>query len=286
MVPPMRIAQTLSRWSCALALGLTLASSLSAQTVYFQGFSSTSGLVLNGDATTTTTTDGTVLRLAAASTSNAGSVFTTTQFSTAGFSTAFQFRLTSPGGITDGVQTGADGLTFVLQSEGASSLGATGAGLGYDGIHNSVAVEFDTYLNSANSDPSTNHVGIDTGGSMISLATANVATRFDNGALWTAWIDYNGSTLEVRISDNGLRPTSALLAQSISISGTLDSGSAFIGFTGATGGAFENHDILNWNYSAVFVNGGVAAVPEPSAAWLLGLGVVAVGGRRLLRRGR
>jgi hypothetical protein len=43
--------------------------------------------------------------------------------------------------------------------------------------------------------------------------------------------------------------------------------SAFIGFTSSTGGAFENHDILNWSYSDV---------PEPGSMLLAGLGLLVI----------
>ena len=281
-------SKVLPRLAGVIALGCVLFAPLTAQTIVYSGFASTSGLRLNGTSVATSTDDGTVLRLVPASVTHAGSAFTTTQVSFTGFSTAFEFRLSAPGGSSDGEQTGADGLTFVLQTAAASSVGATGLGLGYQGISPSVAVEFDTFKNgSPVSDLSTNHVGINTGGSVTSLAAANVETRFDNGDKWTAWVDYNNNThtLEVRVSDNGVRPGSPLLSQSINIASTLDSGTAYIGFTAATGGAYANHDVLNWTFSPSFVSGGVSAVPEPGTTALLGLGVILVlGGRRLFRR--
>lgn len=44
---------------------------------------------------------------------------------------------------------GGDGFAFVLQRDpnGTSALGADGRGLGYEGIENSLAVEFDTWYN-------------------------------------------------------------------------------------------------------------------------------------------
>ncbi len=283
--------KVLPRLAGVIALGCVLFIRLSAQTIVYGGFASTSGLRLNGTSVATSTDDGTVLRLVPASVTHAGSAFTTTQVSFTGFSTAFEFRLTSPGSSSEAVQPGADGLTFALQTVSASSIGATGGGLGYQGISSSVAVEFDTFRNIGTPifDSSSNHVGVDTGGSLNSIATANVENRFDNGNKWTAWVDYDSSThtLEVRVSESGVRPNSALLTQSINIANTLDSGTAYVGFTAGTGGAYANHDLLNWTFSPSFVSGGVSvsAVPEPSTTALLGLGVILVlGGRRLFRR--
>lgn len=43
---------------------------------------------------------------------------------------------------------GGDGIAFVIQEQDPRALGAGGAGLGYTGIENSLAVEFDTFYNS------------------------------------------------------------------------------------------------------------------------------------------
>jgi hypothetical protein len=280
----------LTRPSCHLAafIGvLGLAGSLSAQTLVYGNFTNSSALGLNSSATTTATGDGTVLRLLASpNTNQAGSAFTTTLYNATGFSTAFEFRLSSPGGISDGVQTGADGLVFVLQRAGTGSVGDPGSGLGYDGIATSVGVEFDTFLNSSNADPSTNHVGINTNGSVTSQATANAVTRFDNNDKWTAWIDYDGTTVEVRVSNTGTRPGSALLTHSINIASTIGGSTAYVGFTGASGGAYANHDVLAWTFSPSFVSGGVSVVPEPATITLMGLGVLALLGWRRFRTAR
>ncbi|MDZ4754283.1 MAG: L-type lectin-domain containing protein [Phycisphaerae bacterium] len=77
----------------------------------------------------------------------------------------FAFRITDPdGSLFDcNVDTGADGLVFVVQSI-SSSVGGLGRGIGYAGIQQSVGVEFDTWCNAVNNDPSSNHVGINVNG--------------------------------------------------------------------------------------------------------------------------
>jgi hypothetical protein len=229
---------------------LAIAGSASAQSVVFTNFNTTSELTLTGSATATTTADGTVLRLVSTTSDGRGGAFTTTQLNLAnGFSTAFDFRLSNRGGITDssGV-VGADGLVFTIQRVGATALGSSGQDLGFGGIgNNSFGVEFDTYQNGF--DPTlangvSNHIGINTQRSVTSLATAAVNPDFDNGTNWTAWIDYNGSILELRVSNTGNRPTNANLSYSLNLTSTLGGSTALVGFTAGTGGAYANHDII------------------------------------------
>jgi hypothetical protein len=55
------------------------------------------------------------------------------------FTATFHFQITDPR-----IGGGADGIAFVIQNHSGSSLGIRGGGIGYDGIPNSLAVEFDT----------------------------------------------------------------------------------------------------------------------------------------------
>lgn len=59
---------------------------------------------------------------------------------------------------------GADGLAFVIQNAGLDGLGAGGGGMGYEGLHNALVVEFDTYYNPELEDPYENHVSVHTRG--------------------------------------------------------------------------------------------------------------------------
>lgn len=270
-----------------LAVSLLTGAVAQAQTLVYQNFSSTTGLTLND----TVSSNGSLL-LASSNQDKRGSAFTSTQFNATGFSTIFEFKISSPGGTNDGIAAGADGIAFLIQNSSATALGGSGEGLGYgprggtQGIANSVAIEFDTFKNAW--DPSSNHVGINTGGNLTSVASLHEATAFDNGSKWTAWVDYNGNTntLEVRWSNNGVRPTSALISHTIDIASTIGSNTAFLGFTGGTGSAYGNHQILGWAYSDTFISGGLAAVPEPGTYALLGLGGVLLLGARRFRRAR
>lgn len=264
----MRVRLTLSLVFAAATL-----SPLGAQTVIrYTDFTSQSGLTLN-DAVAS---DGTIM-LASSQRDRRGSFFTTAQYDVSDFSAVMQFRISSPGGISDGIAAGADGLAFVIQRTGATALGSFGSGIGYEGISNSVIVEFDTYKNNSPvNDPSSNHIGINTGGSNTSLTTANVANAFDNGTLWTVWVDYNGSALEVRASQDGFRPSTATLAYNVNLTSVLGGSTAHLGFTAATASAYGNHEVLSFAFTDTFQTNGLA-VPEPSTYALMGLGLAVVG---------
>ena len=89
-----------------------------------------------------------------------------------GFVTTFRYRITEPSTrcnvLNDVhkhcVSRGADGFAFVIQGQGIDALGDGGLGLGYSGIDNSLAIEFDTFFNNEVLDPLSSHVSIHTRG--------------------------------------------------------------------------------------------------------------------------
>jgi hypothetical protein len=261
------------------------ATPVAATTFTFNDFSDTTGLTLNGSATTTTTSDGTVLRLTPALTGQSGSTFSSATINAASFSTKFQFRISNRGGslFDCNTVTGADGIVFVAQSV-SSSIGGGGAGIGYAGIGSSVGVEFDTWCNAGNNDPSSNHIGVVTNGNVNHSAgapnTVNVSPDFDDGNLRTAWIDYDGGDLEIHANQTGIRPTDALLTVTVDIPALLGQDTAFVGFTSGTGADFGDHDILNWEYRDSFAP---VDLPAPPALAVFALGLAALAVRR--RRG-
>lgn len=266
-----------SRVGIALFAGALASTAAQATTISYADFSSTAGLTLNGNAAQA----GNVLRVTPATFSQAGSVFATNPISLAAnvsFSTAFQFRFTNPGGACDGQGCGADGLVFMVQTN-SNSVGGLGGGIGYDGVPNSVGIEFDTWNNGGIDGNSSNHVGIDVGGSVNSIMRAEVPVDMNNGAIWYSWIDYNGVTdlLEVRLSQTSTRPSAAILSLVRDLATDLGSTSAFAGFSSGTGSAFANHDVLAWTFVDTFAPIDVPSnrVPEP-ATWAL-CGVALVG---------
>lgn len=275
--------------TCVLAalVLLTSATTSPAVDVLYDGFGDTTGLTLNGTAGTTVTGDGTVLRLTSATTDQGGSAFSSAVINAAEFSTYFKFRITEPGGISNDCgsgETGADGLTFVVQSV-SSSIGGAGGGLGYQGIGTSAIVEWDTWCNEEFNDPNTNHLGININGIVDHGAgapfTTNISPSFDDGNVWHAWVDYDGTTLEARTSQSSTRPAAATLSRVLDIPtilGNVDE--AYVGFTSGTGSAFGNHDVISWEYRSEF-----DPIPEPSTFVLAGLGGLTLLVARRWRKG-
>ena len=238
----------------------------------YPDFSSTAGLQLNGAAAVS----GTALRLVPSVLNSGGSAFTAAQVPLGGlnsFSTYFQFQITNPQGIIDEDGSGADGLVFVVQTVN-NNVGGVGGGIGYAGINPSVGIEFDTYNNGVPAgDPSGNHVGIDLNGSLNSVVAVDEPDdRFNDGTVWNAWVDYDGTInqLEVRWSRTQTRPILPQLSSNVNLTSVLGQNTAFLGFTAATGSASGNHDILNWQYVDEFAP---IIVPEPTSA-LFALGIL------------
>ncbi len=219
----------------------------------FSNFNDTAGLTVNGNAAPVNTGDGNVLRLASADWWQSGSLFTTGQVDAATFSAFFKFRISNPGGSWwDGTDTGGNGLAFVIQPVGNDVVGGDWEGPGYAGISPSIAMEFDTFQNGEYNDTSSNHLGINLNGDLDhgsgSPFTADVSPRFDDGNVWYAWVDYDGSNMEVRANQTGLRPAAPALSRELDLAAILGQTEAYIGFTAATSGAWGDHDLLQFQY--------------------------------------
>jgi hypothetical protein len=248
-----------------LTLALIGATSL-ASAVEFDDFSAkVSHLKLNVDAAKV----GENLRLTPNDWYRRGSAFTLKTLNVAKFSTFFTFQITGPFSNCDpdpGCGPG-DGFTFAMQALSPNEIGANGPALGYGGevvrdqlvggIRNSIAVEVDTHYNFSFHDPNANHIAIDINGDTRHndpSLVKKIAPSFTNGKTWYAWLDYDGETLQVRISQNDHRPKKAQLETDIDIPSLLgvnndfDNNKAYVGFTGGTKGGYENHDILFWQY--------------------------------------
>lgn len=288
----MRVMSQLSRVLCLAAI---LVSPVSAATISFSDFSDVSQFTFNGAAATihgggTVSSGGqAVLRLtdSAATGGITGSIFYSDVLELGpdgSFSTFFQFRLSSSAGLGDSDGIGGDGFMFVLQGEGPNAIGTGGGYLGFGhgrvneqaAIMQSFGVEFDTYdngdLNPPDGDsildPNGNHIGVNTNGSLVSLATAIVSERLNNGAIWNAWIDYDGMAgiLGVRLSQTLDRPDSAVLTRNIDLLAEVGTSSVFAGFTSGVAGAGGDHEILSWEFNQ--------PVSEPVTILLMVLGLV------------
>ena len=173
------------------------------------------------------------------------------------FSFFFTFKITP-------VTSQADGITFCIQ-QASNTAGSLGQGIGYAGISGkSLAIEYDTYPNQSENN---NHIALDYNGFLHNegngypfqnvspyvnqtLLDGNTGSALSlaDGNLKYSWIDYNGVTgnLEVRISNTATRPTAtALSITNLNLASNFSNSDVFFGFTAATGGANEKHDIYS-----------------------------------------
>jgi Tol biopolymer transport system component len=215
-------------------------------------------LTLNGGAASV---DGR-LRLTRAAGGQVGSAWTSTkQRVVDGFAATFQFQITeldtvgSPGG---------DGFAFVVQNSGVHALGGGGGDLGYGGMPNSLAVEFDTWPNNEWKDPNDNHISIHTRGTAendanesASIAGTTAIPNLSDGQVHTAVVLYTpaaGGYLQVVLDNREVLRARVNLATRLA----LDNGRAYLGWTAATGAAWENHDITFYQFDLPVATTGVA----------------------------
>jgi hypothetical protein len=238
-----------------------------------------------------TATVGPVLRVTPATTGQHGAAYGTAAVTLgvgSTFSTSFQFRFTAAGGIAP-----ADGITFVL-AKSTTGLGGAGGGIGYLGVPDSVAIEFDTFNNGEVG--ASNHVGVNTGGvlanngispygvSVCDFGTGHTGDGcMSNGHIWTVTITYDGMLLDVFLKDETLTELHIIDDLPIDVAAALGTSTAFVGFTSGTGAGFANHDILNWRFAdtATLPPVDPGTIPVPATLALLGLGLGTI---RLVRR--
>ena len=151
-------------------------------------------------------------------------------------------------GSTDA--NGADGMALVFKRTSTPEIGNSGGGVGYEGISNSLIVEFDTWQNTDRNDPFNDHLSIMINGNASHSSPNNLvgpvpptstSNNMEDGAdhdvkiVWTA----STQTFEV-FFDCELR-----LTLNRDIKNTIFGGdnSVFFGFVGSTGGSSNLHQV-------------------------------------------
>ena len=82
------------------------------------------------------------------------------------FQLQFKMNFGTNSGSGSSSTAGADGIMFVMQTDGPSALGLQGEGIGFAGFSPSLGIEFDTYWNQNLGDILDDHIGIMTNGSV------------------------------------------------------------------------------------------------------------------------
>lgn len=217
-----------------------------------------------------------------------------------GFSTEFSFRV-SPDNNEEShgpckwvdqsrgtcTRRGGDGFAFVVQNYGPRALGLGGGNLGYGGISNAFAVEFDTWFDAELKDPYENHLAILTRGTGELRAEHNnqlgicldvpdladgeghsIRLQYDTlfqtdisthpsfqaaphlvDLIYPAAVHFHHGlgTLRVYIDDSSDPALSVPMSFSAFLQ--LDGGTAWVGFTASTGRSYQNHEISSWSFS-------------------------------------
>jgi hypothetical protein len=181
-----------------------------------------------------------------------------------GFEAQFQWQITRIG------NRGTDGFAFAIHNTPLPfpriAVGEGRPGLGYQGIPNSLAVEFDTAQNSAADfgagilgDPNDNHISVQTRGKEANNANTDFSLGyttqgtptiplFADGSVHTTKVVYKPGTLTIFLDDF----TKPVLTVPVDLGTTLrlDNGKAWVGFTAATGKRAQAHDIHTFSFVA------------------------------------
>jgi hypothetical protein len=237
---------------------ITIQSGGSTAINFASGFT-TIGLSLNGQAKL----NGSRLQLTDGGASEASSAWFTTAVNVQAFTTDFAMQLINPN---------ADGMTFAIQNAGTTALGPLGGGLGYGpgapggtpGIPTSVAVKFDLFQNAQEG---INSTGLYTNGASPTspAITLGGGVNLHSGDIFQVHMTYDGTTLTMTITDTVTNATFTT-SWTINIPATVGGNTAFVGFTGGTGGQTATQQIISWTYSSNGSTQPPAATPVISPA--------------------
>ncbi|CAI5458522.1 unnamed protein product, partial [Closterium sp. Yama58-4] len=186
------------------------------------------------------------------------------------FKVSFAFRMT-PAAAAAGSSTAGEGLAFVVTVAAPQGAAAGSVGLGGVG-RRSVAVEFDSVLSVKHSDPNDNHVGVNVGGSPVSLASATAPLILNDAHTKHSWIHYDptsGGTLRVFLSASSQQPLKPVVTARVSLCSvlkpTMGNPSFLFGFVATSINNTQRHDILSWKIDTGSKFGTVASAEEVAA---------------------
>ncbi len=189
-------------------------------------------LTRNGSATLT----GDRLRLTGG-TNQAGSAFSAPLVAVTRFTTSFNLQI---GSLDGSPWSLGDGLTFTLQRQQATAIGAGGSGVGLAGITPAVAIKFDILSNKA--------VLVANGTEQfLNLSSSGLDLR--SGHAFRSDLTYDGTNLLLTVTDTTTGAT-ATKAFTVNIASALGGTTAHVGFTAGTGELAGNLDVFNWSFAS------------------------------------
>ena len=172
----------------------------------------------------------------------AGSVFSTNAVDVSKFSNQFTFQLTN---------ANADGFTFTIQGIGPTALVPQAADSAMAQarrrIAKSVAVKFDLFSNAGEGADSTGEFTNGASPTTPAIDLTSTGINLHSGDVFQVLMSYDGTTLTVTITDTVTHAT-ASQSYTVNIPQVVGSNTAYVGFTGGTGGSTAVQNILTWTY--------------------------------------
>jgi hypothetical protein len=165
------------------------------------------------------------------------------------------FTYTSIPGINGGSNLAANGIGFNLlnASTGAATLSGIGNadGLGITGVTNSASVLFNNYGGYYNYGGSTvlqtgGNVPGPTDGSWKSISPVNLAS----GDALQVSVSYSAGTLRESVTDPLTGASYKTAYTGLNLASTLGASTAYVGFSGSTGGYVSNQSVTHFSFSS------------------------------------
>ncbi len=173
-----------------------------------------------------------------------------------------------------GSPAGADGMAFVLQRAGNTIQGSSGSGMGYGGISPSIAIEYDTYINSDFQayDPLYDHMALMVNGEyhhyyngvgvnpvpLTNLSGGNVK----DGNFHTSRVTWNATSKVMTVYFDGVQKFT--YNNDIVLNYFGNDPAVYFGFTASTGGLSNLHAVCM--AQSTFQTFGATPPPQPVIA--------------------
>jgi hypothetical protein len=120
---------------------------------------------------------------------------------------------------------------------------------GTGGIASSIAVKFDLY-NNAGEGPNSTGLYMNGSAPTIPATTLGGNVKLHSGDVFNVQITYDGTTLTMTITDANTPADTFTTSWAVNIPGTVGANTAYVGFTGGSGGETAIQDISDWTFTS------------------------------------